>query len=113
MRWPAWSQAESSLAPSASSTRMPQTKSAARTPLSEIAFNKRPLASCQCSTEPSEGVGSSNVRASCGRAELLGEVFGEALCGKREARRARGRNREQIAAEALFMTWETNRRRGV
>src|SRR5437879_5627359 len=108
MKWPAWSQEESSLAPSASSTRMPQTKSAARTSFSEVAFRMRPLASCHFSTDPRERVGSSSVRASWGRAELLGEVFGAAVCEKSESRRAGGQNGEQTAAEALFMAWERN-----
>src|SRR5712691_6389963 len=111
MRWPAWSQEESNLAPSASSTRMPQTKSAARTSFSEIAFKMRLLASCHFSTDPSESVGSSSVRASWGRAELLGELFGAAVCEKSESRKAGGKNGEQTAAEALFIPSERNLRR--
>src|SRR5216683_165910 len=111
MRCPAWSQAVSNLAPSAPSTRMPQTKSAARTSFSEIAFKMRLLASCHFRTEPSVSVGSSIVRASCGRGELLAEVFGAAPCEKREARKAEGRSLEQTAAEALFIAWERNLRR--
>src|SRR5260370_2061347 len=103
MRWPAWSQAVRNLAPSAPSTRMTQTKSAARTSFSEIAFKMRLLASCHFRTEPSVSVGSSIVRASCGRGELLAEVFGAAPCEKREARKAEGRSLEQTAAEALFI----------
>src|SRR5229473_5064480 len=103
MRWPAWSQAVISLAPSVSSTRIPQTNSAARTFFSEIAFKIRLLASCHFSTEPRESVGSSIVRASWGRAELLGDVFGAALCGTEKARRPRGRSWEHTAAEAVFI----------
>src|SRR6266481_1315127 len=111
MRCPAWSQEESSLAPSASSRRMPQTNRAARTFFSKIAFKMRLFASCHLRTDPSESVGSSSVRASWGRAELLGEVFGTAVCEKRESRRVGGKNGEQNAAEALFIAWERNLRR--
>src|SRR5260370_8252913 len=111
MRWPAWSQAVSNLAPSAPSTRMPQTNSAARTSFSEIAFKMRLLASCHFRTEPSVSVGSSIVRASCGRGELLAEVFGAAPCEKKEARKAEGRSLEQTAADPLFFAWEWHRPR--
>src|SRR5260370_4315071 len=111
MRWPAWSHAVSSLAPSASSTRIPQTNNAALLSFAEIAFKMRLLASCHRRTEPKESVGSSSVRASWGRVEPLEEVFGMALCGSGKARRPRGRTREHTAAEAAFIAWEGKVRR--
>src|SRR6266699_6571024 len=73
----------------------------------------RSLASGHFSANPRESLGSSSVRASCGRAELLGEVFGTAFCEKREARTTDGRNCEQTVAKAHFMTWERTLRRDV
>jgi hypothetical protein len=103
--------AVSSLAPSASSTRIPQTNNAALISFAEIAFKMRLLASCHRRTEAKESVGSSSVRASWGRVEPLEEVFGMALGGSGKARRPRGRSWEHTAAEAVFIAWERNLRR--
>src|SRR5712664_3072020 len=111
MRWPASSQAEISFAPSASSTRMPQTKSAARISFAAIAFRIRVLASCHFKTDPSLRVGSSSVSAICGRTASFGDIFDAAPRKESNARTAGGTICEQTAADPAFASVERNLRR--
>src|SRR5712692_1875085 len=110
MRWPAWSQAERSLAPSGSSTRMPQTKRAALMFRAAMAFKRRVFASGQRRVAPRFKAGSSIVRASWGLAGAE-EVRGAKNSRWRNGGRPRESSGEQEKADAVLRADERNLRR--
>src|ERR1700675_882468 len=110
--WPAWSHPESSLEPSDSSTRMPQTKRAALMLRLSRAFRMRELASGHRRLASSFRLGSSMVMASWGRRAFVLREGGGFWFGL-DARSALVKSGAQDTAEMVLSVESRNLRRSM
>src|SRR5579862_7788955 len=104
---PAWSHALTSLVPSDSSTRWPQTNKAARTLRDSIAFRIFEFASGHFISESRLTDGSSIVRATCGR-EPFAIEFDGMPCEKENDLSADEKSGGHAATELILREEERN-----